>query len=193
MSLWSNSDCKGAVVAFTVSVLCPYKFSVHNADYRLLGVYTCLCSCLPELWPIALDLGGLANYQAPSLEGRSFIFHYWGCQFSHTWLEKGQWIISFKAKSGENGLRMRETEGIIWSDAYKVCNFCVSGSQPNAPKSDLTKLISLFSFFSKSKNDRTFSYINEESNDPEPRKLRCLDVSCFTKHLLWVEHFKYFR
>lgn len=52
----------------------------------------------------------------------------------------------------------------------------VSGSQPNAPKSDLKNLISLFSFFSKSKNDGTVSYITEECNDPEPRKLRCLDV-----------------
>lgn len=49
---------------------------------------------------------------------------------------------------------MGEAEEIIWSNAYKVC---VSGSQPNAPKSDLRKLTSLFSFFSKSKNDRTVS------------------------------------
>lgn len=71
---------------------------------------------------------------------------------------------------------MGEAEEIICSDAYEVSNFCFSGSQPNAPKSDLRKLISLFSFFSKSKNDRTVSYINEECSDPEPRKLRCLDL-----------------
>lgn len=125
---------------------------------------------------------------APSLEGRSFISHYWGCQFSHPWLVKEQWIISsagvlsFKAKNGDNVLRMGEAEGILWFDAYKVCNFCfmclscVSGSQPNAPKNDLRKLISLFSFFPKSKNDRTVSYINEECNDREPGKLKCLDL-----------------
>lgn len=71
---------------------------------------------------------------------------------------------------------MGEAEEIIWSDACKVCNFCFTGSQPNAPKRDLRKLISLFSFFSKSKNDRTFSYINEECSDAEPRKLKCLDL-----------------
>lgn len=53
---------------------------------------------------------------------------------------------------------------------------CVSGSQPNAPKSALKKLISLFSFLSKSKNDGTVNYVSEECNDPEPRKLRCLDL-----------------
>lgn len=63
------------------------------------------------------------------------MLHYWGCQSSHPWLVKGQWIISgvgvfsFKAKNGDNVLRMGEAEEIIWSDAYKVCNFCFSGSQ----------------------------------------------------------------
>lgn len=53
---------------------------------------------------------------------------------------------------------------------------CVSTSRPNAPKSDLRKLISLFSFFSKSKNDRTVSYLKEECNDREPGRLKCLDL-----------------
>lgn len=64
MSLWSNSGCKGAVVAFTVRVLCPYMFSVHNAVYKqIVGCKVCMysCSCLPELWPIALALGVLVN------------------------------------------------------------------------------------------------------------------------------------
>lgn len=52
---------------------------------------------------------------------------------------------------------------------------CVSGSWPNVPKSDLRKLI-CFHFFPKFKNYRTVSYNNEECNDPEPRKLRCLDL-----------------
>lgn len=46
MSLWSDGCCKGAVVAFTVRVLCLYFFSSRcciRAVYRLLGVYMCIC------------------------------------------------------------------------------------------------------------------------------------------------------